>query len=138
MSNKEYPFGKIVHHEREDSSFKEIVRITGLSNTSPSFINNIDENLWDDYWETQGKNLGIKYVHTQDRFDKDPVGIGSYFFKDEIDSVSKTMENLLESYNNSAKAYNERIAKFFINQRKEMLEGILQRPKNCSIITGDL
>src|SRR4030042_1361128 len=123
MSSYEHPFGKIVVH-KTDYTPVEVIRITGISNVSPNFINKIDENLWSKHWREKSALFKIDYIHSQDRFDKDKKEMGSWS-QEEVKEFTKIITNLTESYNKSAKLYNSKIAEKFIKERKGLLDKIL-------------
>ncbi len=122
MCLKEYPFGKVSYHKTEYEPIK-VIRITGLSNVGPNFINEIDEQLWSSHWHDKSATLKINYIHTQDRFDKDNKEFGSWSQK-EVEKFTDDIINLTEAYNESARKYNRTIAEEFVKERKGLLDKI--------------
>lgn len=124
MSSKNYPFGSIILHETEYEPIK-VIRITGVSNVNPNFVNGIDEDLWSNHWHNKSAILKLNYIHSQNRFDKDNKEFGSWS-QEEIDKFTNDIISLTESYNKSVKLYNSTIAEQFVKERKRLLDKILE------------
>jgi len=124
MGSKKYSFGKIITHEAEDSP-GQIIRINSLSDIGPKFVNDVDEKLWKDYWDNKSKRICLKYVHGQDRFDKD--NRNSYWSSEDVNKFEQEIIDFTQSYNDSAKKYNEKIAEPFIRERKSLIDDLLEK-----------
>ncbi len=119
---KKSKFGEVIVH-KTDYEPHDICGITGMVYKSPRFINKIDENLWRDFWNDKSEKLGIKYAHTQDRFDKD---FKNYVTKDEELEACGKISDLLESYFKASERYNKEIVEPHIQERKNLLNKILE------------
>lgn len=123
MAFKKYPYGTVTIHETEYTP-TQIVRITGVSNIGPEFVNTVDENIWKNIWNNKSKVFNITYVHGQDRFDKDRRN--SYWSDKDVNKFEEEIISLTQEYNSFAKKYNSEIEKPFIKERRRLLENLFE------------
>jgi hypothetical protein len=123
MSSKQYSFGKVIT-DIADYDKDKVVRLVGIPNVSPTFINRIDENFWFDYWNKMSDLLDIEYTHEQRRFYVNNSKI--YWPKEEVDKATEDIMCLTKAYSKSAELYNHTIAEPFIKERKGLLDKILE------------
>ena len=121
MGSEKHSFGKIIT-DRADYDKNKIVRIVGIPDVCPNFINRIDENLWFNYWNDKSQSLNVDYVHEQNMFYKNNSKI--YWPNEEVNKVTEDITSLIKAYCKSAKLYNQTIAESFVKERKNLLDKI--------------
>lgn len=119
----DYDFGTLTHYTDKDRSNK-VTRIGGVSKNNPTFIGEIDRNLWNDHWKIKSESLGVNYMCNQDYFYIDNKSFPPWT-SEKIEELDKNMVELIESYNQFVIKYNEDIATPLIKERKGLLEQIL-------------
>jgi hypothetical protein len=96
-----------------DPENQEGIVFTGFPEEHPHFINPIDEELWIESWKANADRLRMFFTNRNFKIEE----LNAY----ELVDCCGRMERVLTEYHTATGEYNERIAKPYIHERKELL-----------------